>query len=301
MAPWTPAVMVALVTSTLGTHCPSLPTATAQDVQGPFFKTNAPFRHVLAPANGGSRVKISGVVTDRLCRHIPCALIEVWSADLQGEYEDDNELWGRGRMRSEAGGEYSFETFIPGRYTLGESFRPAHIHIKVSVPGFPAASWTSQIYFAGDPYLGATDPCGAVCNSAAPSLIVPLLMDGVMVPLNTSSPSATAPGDAVVTYEADFPIHLQFDAGSEEAAAGVCQGAQGAPSRTTTPPTTPSTIPATTPTKTGTETPRLSTNTPTPAGNNDSSGVSSQFSSTSSPAATTAMMTGFSLLTTLLR
>ena len=66
---------------------------------------------------------------------------------------------------------HAFETIQPGRYLNGGSFRPAHIHFMVSRPGL--APLTTQLYFAGDPYLQPNDSCGG-CNSDDPTLIIEL-------------------------------------------------------------------------------------------------------------------------------
>jgi len=49
---------------------------------------------------------------------------------------------------------------VPGRYLNGAQYRPAHVHVKVSAPGF--LPLTTQLYFPGDPY-NAVDPF-TVCS-----------------------------------------------------------------------------------------------------------------------------------------
>ena len=41
-----------------------------------------------------------------------------------------------------------FRTILPGKYLNGNSFRPSHIHFKISAPGF--STLTTQLYFEGD-------------------------------------------------------------------------------------------------------------------------------------------------------
>jgi catechol 1,2-dioxygenase len=55
-------------------------------------------------------------------------------------------------------------------------FRPAHIHIKVSYPGFETL--TTQLYFEGDPYLWPNDACGPGCRSNDPKRIIDLHPEG---------------------------------------------------------------------------------------------------------------------------
>jgi protocatechuate 3,4-dioxygenase beta subunit len=149
--------------------------ATGSDVEGPFHVEGAPERTVLAgPEEPGNRLLIEGTVYGPDCGDgLAGVLLDVWHADADGNYHDaadDYRL--RGQMMTDADGRYSFETIIPGRYPLGGSTRPAHIHFMVSKPGF--APLTTQLYFAGDPFLKPNDPCGSGCNSGDPTLIIDL-------------------------------------------------------------------------------------------------------------------------------
>lgn len=148
---------------------------TGSDVEGPFHVEDAPERTVLAgPNEPGERLMIEGTVYGPDCSDgLAGVLLDVWHADADGNYHDaadDYRL--RGQMMTDADGRYSFETIIPGRYPLGGSTRPAHIHFMVSKPGFTPL--TTQLYFAGDPFLKPNDPCGNGCNSGDPTLIIDL-------------------------------------------------------------------------------------------------------------------------------
>jgi protocatechuate 3,4-dioxygenase beta subunit len=61
----------------------------------------------------------------------------------------------RGKLRADASGAFRVRTIVPGRYLNGAQYRPAHVHVKVSAPGF--LPLTTQLYFPGDPY-NAVDP-----------------------------------------------------------------------------------------------------------------------------------------------
>ncbi len=132
--------------------------ATEPNIEGPFYRAGAPScseRHgpghcVLAtPYTEGSLVTIEGRVLDRKCRALPGARIEIWHADHGGAY--DNEGFAhRGRLETGAAGEYRVDTIIPGRYLNGETYRPAHIHVKIHAAGRPVL--TTQLYFEGDPH-----------------------------------------------------------------------------------------------------------------------------------------------------
>ncbi len=51
------------------------------------------------------------------------------------------------------------------------ALRPAHIHFRVSAPGF--RTLVTQLYFEGDPYLQPNDSCGS-CGSDDPARIMAL-------------------------------------------------------------------------------------------------------------------------------
>jgi protocatechuate 3,4-dioxygenase beta subunit len=72
-------------------------------------------------------------------------------------------------------GRYRFETILPGRYGDSAGIRPAHIHAKVLTPQGNALL-TTQLYFAGDPYLGQADYCtrSGTCNSADAARVLSL-------------------------------------------------------------------------------------------------------------------------------
>eukprot|EP01128_Nolandella_sp_AFSM9_P006234 TRINITY_DN315_c0_g1_i4.p1 TRINITY_DN315_c0_g1~~TRINITY_DN315_c0_g1_i4.p1 ORF type:complete len:254 (-),score=18.42 TRINITY_DN315_c0_g1_i4:238-999(-) len=156
-------------------HCVVTPAETDHDVQGPFFLADAPFRTDLCstgcPQN--TPITISGFVMDSDCMHIPNALIEIWAADTSGEYQTEASGWYRGKLNSGSDGSFSFSTTQPGKYPLGEGFRPAHIHAMIFVRDVKRL--TTQIYFEGDPYLGANDACGSGCGSSHSSLIMSLV------------------------------------------------------------------------------------------------------------------------------
>ena len=148
---------------------------TGEDVEGPFYAANAPEKvQLVGPDEPGERIRISGQVFQEDCTTpIAGALVDVWQADMEGNYPDASEDFKlRGTMVTNSNGEYLFESILPGRYAMGGSFRPAHIHFKVSAEGHD--SITTQMYFEGDPYLAPDDPCQG-CNSGDSTLIVPMV------------------------------------------------------------------------------------------------------------------------------
>jgi catechol 1,2-dioxygenase len=100
------------------------------------------------------------------------ALLDIWHADGDGRYHDADEDYRlRGQLLTDADGAYALETVRPGHYLNGPGYRPAHIHFMVTKPGL--APLTTQLYFAGDPYLAPVDSCG-FCASGDATLIIEL-------------------------------------------------------------------------------------------------------------------------------
>jgi protocatechuate 3,4-dioxygenase beta subunit len=110
----------------------------------------------------GQVLYILGQVRDAQCRPIEGALVEIWQASANGRYhhpEDQDErrpldphfqYWGYDR--TDRDGRYRFITILPAPYPAGPFWtRPAHVHFKVHRRNFPML--TTQMYFAGDPYL----------------------------------------------------------------------------------------------------------------------------------------------------
>jgi protocatechuate 3,4-dioxygenase beta subunit len=95
-------------------------------------------------------------------------VIDVWQTDASGEYDFSNKFRLRGRARADSKGIYRVETIVPGRYRAGRTYRPAHIHLRVSHP--EGRTLVTQVYFRGDPELGR-DPF------VLPALIIPLERD----------------------------------------------------------------------------------------------------------------------------
>lgn len=146
---------------------------TGSDIEGPFYEPGAPQRIQLASADEpGERILIEGTVFEPDCQTpIEGALIDVWQADAEGNYHSGANYRLRAQIVTDASGNYRIETIRPGHYLNAGAFRPAHIHFTITRPGF--APLTTQLYFAGDPYLAPNDSCG-VCASDDPILIMDL-------------------------------------------------------------------------------------------------------------------------------
>jgi len=113
---------------------------------GPFYKSQAPLAHRLSrPDDPGLPLSVSGTVFDVNGEALPNAKLEVWQADPFGRYDNEGFHY-RGTLSSGRGGQYDFETDMPGHYP---SRVAQHIHYKVTAPGHKAL--VTQLYFATDP------------------------------------------------------------------------------------------------------------------------------------------------------
>lgn len=121
----------------MGATAPAQPmcTATPADVEGPFYKANAPFREAT-----GKGLAVTGVVRSAAgCDPIKAARVEWWQANPRGEYDDAH----RGSLVTGESGAYRFDTDFPPPY-YG---RPSHIHFKAHAAGHRPL--TTQLYLKG--------------------------------------------------------------------------------------------------------------------------------------------------------
>jgi protocatechuate 3,4-dioxygenase beta subunit len=132
---------------------PRICSETPDNIEGPFWVRGVPVRSDLdLYGDTGPEMTISGQVTDLACTPIPGAIVEIWQANPDGEYDNDSaEKRYRGQLAADADGRYSFHTLKPGWYLNGPRYRPSHIHIKIWVEGRELK--TTQLYFEGDPYI----------------------------------------------------------------------------------------------------------------------------------------------------
>lgn len=149
---------------------------TEDNIEGPYYRAGAPLRANLVDAGvAGTALTVTGRVLGAGCGvALDGALVDVWQADADGVYDNQDpanppgdDTWIlRGRLYAGADGVYRFDTVVPGHYPIGGGqSRPAHIHVKVSAPGY--APLTTQLYLPDDPFL-AGDPW------ARPSLLLPV-------------------------------------------------------------------------------------------------------------------------------
>jgi protocatechuate 3,4-dioxygenase beta subunit len=126
------------LTLCVGSTAPAQPrcTPTPPDMEGPFYKANAPLREAT-----GKGLAVSGVVRSAAgCEPITAAHVEWWQANPRGEYDDAH----RGSLVTGESGAYRFDTDFPPPY-FG---RPSHIHFKAHAAGHRPL--TTQLYLKGE-------------------------------------------------------------------------------------------------------------------------------------------------------
>lgn len=154
-------------------------------VQGPYHSDaaqllEAPYVLPMRDDEPGEPIVFSGQVTDLDGAPVVGADVDVWHASNDGTYSgftgdttcpSDNL---RGILRTDDQGRFTFRSIRPAPYQIphdgptGEflamlgrhSWRPAHFHFTIDAPGFD--SLTTQLYFAGDPWLEEGDCVDAV-------------------------------------------------------------------------------------------------------------------------------------------
>jgi protocatechuate 3,4-dioxygenase beta subunit len=106
----------------------------------------------------GDVVRIVGKVVGADCNPIAGANVEIWQACASGRYNHSKDpntsaaldrnfrYWGE--TSTDADGEYSFTTIIPGAYPADTNWwRPPHVHFRVSKVGYKEL--ITQMYFKG--------------------------------------------------------------------------------------------------------------------------------------------------------
>ncbi len=146
--------------------------ATESTVLGPFYVDGAPVLPNganLAEGLPGEPTLFSGRVLTVAGQPIPGAQVDVWHADAEGFYDVQRphlkEMRLRGKFQADDQGRFWFWTTRPTEYPVPTDgpvgqmllrmgrhpYRPAHIHTKVSAPGYETL--TTHVFVAGDRYL----------------------------------------------------------------------------------------------------------------------------------------------------
>lgn len=146
--------------------------ATETTVLGPFYVPGSkqlPIWADIAAGLTGVPAYVHGRVLDVDGKPIAGAELDVWQNDAEGFYDVQRPgaSYARGKFTTDAEGRFGFRTIRPvsypiptdgpvGKMLLGmgrHPYRPAHVHTKVSAPGFEPI--ITHLFVQGDPYLGS--------------------------------------------------------------------------------------------------------------------------------------------------
>ncbi len=167
--------------------------ATPNTLTGPFYRPGAPVRaegETISIDGLGAPLTFAARIADLDGQGIEGAVVEVWQANAQGMYENQEpdlqpEFNLRGTYRSGPGGRLTIRSVKPagyaipadgpvgrlmGRLGLG-TMRPAHLHFRIHVAGFQTL--TTHVFDRQDPAIDH-DPLFAVHDA----LLVDFRPDG---------------------------------------------------------------------------------------------------------------------------
>ena len=167
---WSDTLGVSMLVDALAHPTPT--GATESTVLGPFYVADSPVRELgatIAEQEAGVPAWVHGRVLSLAGEPIPGAELDIWQNGenrlyaVQDDNAPDDHL--RGRFRTDADGRFAFLAVRPVPYTIPDDgpvghllaatgrhpWRPAHIHMVVSAPGF--ASVTTHIFDADSEYL----------------------------------------------------------------------------------------------------------------------------------------------------
>jgi len=132
-------------------------TPTTTDILGPFYRPGAPMRsNIIPPGSKGIPMNLTGTIFKEDGKTpLNNALVEIWQCDENEHYDNTSDSFlFRGAIKTNKNGKYAFKTIVPVPYKADpnndESWRPAHIHMRVSVA--EQQDLITQIYFKGDQY-----------------------------------------------------------------------------------------------------------------------------------------------------
>lgn len=146
---------------------------TQTTVLGPFYVEQAqdfPIGSPISRESDGPALLVEGKVEDSRGNPIAGALIETWHADDRGFYDVQRDagksaLDMRARFHTDQEGRFWYRSVVPAAYPIPNDgpvgamldaqgrhpFRPAHVHFKLSAPGFETI--VTHVFIDGDPYL----------------------------------------------------------------------------------------------------------------------------------------------------
>jgi hydroxyquinol 1,2-dioxygenase len=161
---------LSMLTVAMNNHKPA--GCTEATVFGPFHVEGAPhYGHGADIANGaaGEPCIVRGRVLGRKGEPVADAVVEVWQADAEGNYDVQypglEQHRARGVLRSGADGRFDFRTIVAEAYpipvdgpvgamlraTKRHPWRPAHLHFMITAPGYEKL--VTHVFRDGDRYL----------------------------------------------------------------------------------------------------------------------------------------------------
>ena len=127
-------------------------TPTVPQMEGPYYFDNIQEEAQMTEETSDI-ITLQLFVEDEQCQPIENALIEIWHADVDGNYDlssDTREFYAK--QNTDSFGACTFISVIPGAYLNGpNNYRPKHYHIKIWVNN--QERLTTQLYFEDDPFL----------------------------------------------------------------------------------------------------------------------------------------------------
>jgi hydroxyquinol 1,2-dioxygenase len=148
-----------------------VPEATPATVLGPFHidgSPTAPYGWDMSDGIEGTPFFITGTVRSTTGEPVPSAVLDVWQADADGNYEAQlgvEEARLRAKYRAREDGTYCLRSIVPRGYAIPMDgpvgdlisrteisyFRPAHIHFLFEEPGFQRL--VTHLFAEGTEYL----------------------------------------------------------------------------------------------------------------------------------------------------
>jgi protocatechuate 3,4-dioxygenase beta subunit len=171
-------------------------TPTPEQVEGPFHPVtpHTDTDHDMTMIEGqtgtavGDVILVRGRVLNTEGRVLPGAKLDLWQANHFGRYthpDDENtapldpNFEGWSLLTASDNGSYGLKTILPGAYPLFffgmDGWRCRHIHFKVSHPGYQEL--TTQMYFAGDPWIEHDEEIAKAPESEQHLLIANSIID----------------------------------------------------------------------------------------------------------------------------
>ena len=124
------------------------PNPTPRQIEGPYYTPQTPRRSNLIDGLPGEILVLEGRVLSTACQPVAGAIVDLWSCDAQGVY-DNTGFKLRGHQITNAQGWYRFETLMPGAYGNSSFRRTPHLHVKIQPPA--SSLLTTQLYFPDQP------------------------------------------------------------------------------------------------------------------------------------------------------